>query len=512
MRAPRTSRTTTPASPATPRTPVRQFLQLLHWLDGRPLLELVEPYRLRILETFLDTEDRAGGLQYSLGLCGRAKKNWKSCDLVLAALFACVANDAVQGNEVYLIANDEGQAGDDLDLLKKLIRVSPLLMSRLVITQKVIERRDGGGFIKILPGGDVTGAHGKTARLVGFDEIHGMRDWSLLSAMQLDPTRRDAQMLCTSYSSLVHRKGVPLYDLLDLGKRGADPKMFFSWYSGDYGTDPEFANLGTAELRANPSIAQFVPGYLETQRVRLPSHSYRLLHLNIGGAPEGAAYSAEIIQDAIARGVHLHRPPEGVPVHVFVDASGGSHDDFYGAGAFTHPDDGRAYLCFLVHQGAAPPFDPRQAVGRIAKIAKEFGAVHVVGDNYAGMTFVSDFAQHGLAYEVCLKPASQLYEQFEPYLNAGEVVLLDDPTLENQLISLVWKGKRIDHPAREHDDAANAAVGALLLALTDARYGHVDSEMNWEEHADLLRGFNGTFSLDGQGDGGFLDRLEFWRN
>jgi hypothetical protein len=34
---------------------------------------------------------------------------------------------------------------------------------------------------------------------------------------------------------------------------GADPRLLLSWYSGDYCTDPDFAEL-EPELRANPSI------------------------------------------------------------------------------------------------------------------------------------------------------------------------------------------------------------------------------------------------------------------
>ena len=53
-----------------------------------------------IFSDVLDTPDATGtGLRYNLALLGRAKKNAKSLDLVLAALFACVANDSVLGNE-----------------------------------------------------------------------------------------------------------------------------------------------------------------------------------------------------------------------------------------------------------------------------------------------------------------------------------------------------------------------------------------------------------------------------
>ena len=68
--------------------------------------------------------------------------------------------------------------------------------------QKAIKRKDGRGTMKILPSRDAAGAHGKTATLVGFDEIHAFRDWDLLEALQPDPLRWDAQIWITSYDTV----------------------------------------------------------------------------------------------------------------------------------------------------------------------------------------------------------------------------------------------------------------------------------------------------------------------
>jgi hypothetical protein len=51
----------------------------------------------------------------------------------------------------------------------------------------------------------------------------------------------------------------------------------------------------------------------------------------------------------------------------------------------------------------------------------------------------------------------------EPVLNAGEVELLDHPTLTEQLVCLVWRGARIDHEPNGHDDFANAVAGVARL-------------------------------------------------
>ena len=59
---------------------------------------------------------------------------------------------------------------------------------------------------------------------------------------------------------------------------------------------------------------------------------------------------------------------------------------------------------------------------------------------------------------------SEIYEEIEPLLNGGRIVLLDHPNLESQLLGLVWRANKIDHPGGEHDDYANGAAGALNLA------------------------------------------------
>jgi hypothetical protein len=49
-------------------------------------------------------------------------------------------------------------------------------------------------------------------------------------------------------------------------------------------------------------------------------------------------------------------------------------------------------------------------------------------------------------------------------LNGERIVLLDNANLESQLLGLVWRASKIDHPNGEHDDYVNGAAGALYLA------------------------------------------------
>lgn len=471
---------------------VHQFFTPLRWVDRSPLLEHIEPYRLSIFSRAFNELDDDGRPRYDLILCGRAKKNWKSADLALACFYAVLV-DSPGGNEVYIIANDEDQAGDDLSLCKALLRANPVLAEHLTAKRNIIERKDGLGFIEILPAQDAIGQHGKTYRLLAVDEVHGYRTYDLLEALAPDPTRRDAQQWITSYASIYHRPGVPLFDFCRSGRAATDPRMLFSWYAADFTTDPDFAEK-TPEDRANPSRASWGhPGYLAQQQRRLPAHKYRRLHLNLPGLPEGSAFQPEPVMDAIARGVAVRPPARSVAYVAFVDMSGGSSDD--AVLAIAHRDaDGRGVLDCLVDQGPRPPFDPSAAVTRFVDVLGEYRCNSVTGDRYAGETFRTQFEQAGVSYRVSDRTRSELYEALEPLLNARVLVLLDAQqlgaaVLEQQLLGLVWRGGKIDHQSGEHDDFANAAAGALVRAMASA------SDLTEEELAEIDR-INGEAEID----------------
>ncbi|MBI3001326.1 MAG: hypothetical protein HYY46_23175 [Deltaproteobacteria bacterium] len=451
-----------------------QFFRQLRWIDKRALQ--IEDYRQKIFQEALFTFEPDGRPTYNLVLTGRAKKNWKSADLILAALYRLVAWKSEGGNQCYCLANDEAQAGDNLALSKKLIRVNPILSDAVKIKQKVIERKDGEGFLEILPAQDVAGTHGKTYLFAGFDEIHEYRTWNLLEAMALDPSRPDAMQWITSYASIYHKPGVPLFDMFAQGKRGEDPRMLFSWYAADYTTDPDYENA-LPEDRANPSKDSWGDDhYLQQQQRRLPMHKFRRLHLNLPGLPEGSAFTAEKIMEVIERGIKIRQPKDGVEYVGFVDMSGGSSDDACLAIAHREGegDEARAVLDLVMNQGATVPFDPRLACERFSKILKSYRCFSVTGDKYGGETFIQDFERHDIGYHVSELTKSQLYEVMEPKLNSGTVVLLDEPKMESQLLGLVWRGGKIDHPGGEHDDFSNACAGAVHCAFEGA--GSMDIE------------------------------------
>src|SRR5262249_17025939 len=138
-----------------------------------------------------------------------------------------------------------------------------------------------------------------------------------------------------------------------------------------------------------------------------------------------------------------------------------------------------------------------------ATVLKEYGVFTVVGDKYAGETFIADFEAHGIAYDVSNLTKSDLYEGMEPHLNAGKVVLLDESKLESQFLGLIWKSGKIDHSNGEHDDYANAAAGAIHLASQGVgdddyaacgervnAYRELDVDDDYPDYRDRARRFN----------------------
>jgi len=437
------------------KTPL-QFFKLLQWLDGRPLLEVMEPYRQAILRQGLYTFRPDGFPLYRRVLTGRAKKNSKTTDAVLAALYKCLIwiPAGSKGNQVYFVASDLGQANDDLDLCKTLIRRNPLLGAELTIKSNIIERKDGRGFIEILPAKDAAGLHGKTYLFLVVDELHTQKNYALLEALEIDRTRPDTVQWFASYASLYRQAGVPINDMLKQHEAKLDPRLFVSWYSG---------SIEEANPSLNGPLGPMADD-IEDARRSLPSWIFRRLYHNLPGQPDGSAFNADTVGDAIIAGRKFLSPVPSVAYVAFVDMSGGGGDD--STLAIAHADAGRVVLDHLMDQGPRTHrggFNPEVAVDRFANVLRQYRVSTVTGDKYAGEWPRQAFQRLGIHYNVADKTRSELYANLEPLLNSGQVELLDMPTLEAQLIGLVRKGEKIDHLAGEHDDYANAVAGVVSL-------------------------------------------------
>jgi len=117
-----------------------------------------------------------------------------------------------------------------------------------------------------------------------------------------------------------------------------------------------------------------------------------------------------------------------------------------------------------------PPFSPDDVVIEFAATLKSYGIGTVQGDRYGGEWPRERFAAHGVRYEPCEKPKSDLYLNLLPTLNAKRVELLDHPRLVSQLCGLERKTARsgkdsIHHAPGARDDLVNSVADAAALAL-----------------------------------------------
>ncbi|MBS0266252.1 MAG: hypothetical protein JSS02_30260 [Planctomycetes bacterium] len=151
----------------------------------------------------------------------------------------------------------------------------------------------------------------------------------------------------------------------------------------------------------------------------------------------------------------------------FADLSGGRADD--AALAIVHREQ-RTVIIDRVFR-YRPPFNPYVVISQMADEIKAFGIKRVIGDNYAAEFVCAAFEGCGLRYTKCEKNKSVLYTELLPRMCSGEIELLDDPTLVNQLANLERRTRSggkdiIDHAPGGHDDLANAVAGAAVMAAT----------------------------------------------
>lgn len=178
-----------------------------------------------------------------------------------------------------------------------------------------------------------------------------------------------------------------------------------------------------------------------------------------------AFVSREMIEAVTVEHRHELPPTSGRSYAAFVDPSGGSSDAM--TLAITHCQRDVGVLDAV--REVRPPFSPESAVRDFAALLKSYRISKVVGDRYAGEWPRERFREHGITYDPSAQNKSDIYRDLLPMLNSHKVELLDLPRIASQFCGLERRTARggrdsIDHAPGAHDDIANAAAGALLLA------------------------------------------------
>jgi hypothetical protein len=175
----------------------------------------------------------------------------------------------------------------------------------------------------------------------------------------------------------------------------------------------------------------------------------------------------DVLDGAVMADRHELRPVAGVRYVAFVDPAGGSGGDAFTLAIAHQADEGRVVLDLVREQ--RPPFSPEATVEEFARAVQNFGLTEVTGDRYAGEWPREQFRKHGITYAVSERVKSDIYRDFLPLMNSSCVELLAVPRLVAQLAGLERRTARggkdsIDHAPKQHDDLANAAAGACVLA------------------------------------------------
>jgi hypothetical protein len=158
-----------------------------------------------------------------------------------------------------------------------------------------------------------------------------------------------------------------------------------------------------------------------------------------------------------------------------VDPSGGSGDSF--TLAIAHKE-GETSLIDVVRERKSP-CEPPAVVEEFVHVLRQYHVNTVEGDHYAGEWPRSIFQQFGITYEQSKNTKSEIYQAALPLLNGRKALLLENKTLQRQLVSLERKTSRggrdsIDHPPGAKDDVANAVCGALVRAHKEVHLGRWD--------------------------------------
>ena len=173
-----------------------------------------------------------------------------------------------------------------------------------------------------------------------------------------------------------------------------------------------------------------------------------------------------VIEAVVVPGRKELFPRGSIQYHAFVDLSGGRVED--AAVAVAHKE-GRKVVVDLAKRYKAP-FNPHEVVASIAGELRRYRVQRVAGDNYAADFVAQAFGSHGFRYKRSEKPKAGLYAEFLPRVCSGDIELLNDEVLVNQLAALERRTRSggkdiIDHPKGGKDDLANAVAGVADVAF-----------------------------------------------
>jgi hypothetical protein len=386
---------------------------------------------------------------------------------VLAAYFGALCKYPMlapgEKGVILCVAPDVRQANGILNYALGAIESSPTLAKSIVRTTADTIELKGNIFIEV--------RSSSFRRLRGFtllcalldevaffmaDDLSSNPDTEIINAVK--PALLTTGGLLAAFSSPYARKGV-----------------LFENYANHFGVDGDPILVAQAPSRVmNPSLDQ---AEIDAEYAKDPQYA---------SAEYGAEFRTDIqsfvsdaVIDACTDDVGERQFQTGVAYTAFVDMSGGSSDS--AALAIAHMEGGNATLDLIRERQS--PHSPAEVTEEFAGILKAWGLRSCRGDRYAGKWPAQEFDLHGITLELPViqekgkdgsmvekvQAKSDLYQSLLSMLNSRTVALLQQDRLRRQLLGLERRTGRggkdvIDHGRGQHDDVANAAAGALVMA------------------------------------------------
>lgn len=395
------------------------------------------------VEEFLGVIGRRGGKTRAMG--------------ILAAYVAtlCDHSHKLASGErgiVLLIAPDQRQSRVLLGYVEGALRSSPLLAN--LISSQTQE------MLSLANGIDIEVRAASFRRLRGLTCVMILADEaSFWMSEETSSVNADAAILAAARPSLATTGGPLVIISSPYAKRGD-----WTLYRKHFGRDGDTVLVAQAPSRVmNPSLPEkVVERALERDAVAASAEFLAQFRSDIS-----AFIAQEAIDACVTADVFERSRVSGVNYQAFCDPSGGAADSMTLAiGHASRRGDKSIAVLDAVREIPAP-FNPDSAVEEFAKLLKDYGINSIRGDRYAAEWVVQSFKRFGISYETSELAKSEIYCNFLPRLNSGEVDLLDNRRLITQLLALERRTARggrdsIDHPPGGKDDLANAAAGVLV--------------------------------------------------
>lgn len=383
------------------------------------------------------------------------RRGGKSFISALIAVFLAVFKDwsarLGPGERGYImcIANDRRQAGVVLNYIKKILQLP--IFKNIVINETKEEIELSNNVIISVVTCSYRALRGYAILAAICDELAFWRsEFSANPAKEvltaLRPSLGNIEDSLLLGISTGYSKSGPLYEAFrDI--YGQDDKEVLVWRAGTLDMNPRYRKK-TIDKALKDDFSAARAEYFGEWRDDLEMF-----------------FSTEALEACIIPGRFELSKIEKASYFAFVDPSGGRGDAM--TLSIYHKEDSGKIVQDCI-RAKRPPFNPQECVKDFAEAIKAYGLSSDEGDRYSGEWCSSSFEKEGITYRNAELSKSDIYLEFLPLVMQGQVELLDNKqqTIElRQLERRTGKGKdTIDHPKGLHDDVANSAAGACVMA------------------------------------------------